>query len=170
MHFFTSDHHFDHFNIIALVNRPFISVEEMNEYMIAAWNRRVGKKDIVYHLGDLCFKLETAERILPRLNGIFCVVPGNHDHWFSRTSSFVYSDILHTTIFLPIHELKIDKQRIVLCHYPLREWNGFYRGAIHLHGHVHNSLQSSPRTFDVGVDTHKSMEPYSLEEILEKMK
>ena len=41
--FFTSDTHFKHANIIKFCERPFGSIEEMNEALIANWNRVVGK-------------------------------------------------------------------------------------------------------------------------------
>ncbi len=42
MIFFSADHHFYHANIIRYCSRPFNSVEEMNEEMIARWNSTVG--------------------------------------------------------------------------------------------------------------------------------
>lgn len=29
-------------------------------------------------------------------------------------------------------------ERIVLCHFPIAEWNGFHKGAYHIYGHIHN--------------------------------
>ena len=52
--FFTSDTHFYHGNIIRFCNRPFKSVEMMNETIISNWNNTVGQDDIVFHLGDFC--------------------------------------------------------------------------------------------------------------------
>ena len=41
MTYFTADQHFGHFNIIRLSHRPFASLDEMNEAMIAKWNAKV---------------------------------------------------------------------------------------------------------------------------------
>ena len=29
-------------------------------------------------------------------------------------------------------------KQICLCHFPIVEWNGFYRGSWHIYGHIHN--------------------------------
>ena len=29
-------------------------------------------------------------------------------------------------------------EKIILCHYPIAEWNAYYRGAWHIYGHIHN--------------------------------
>jgi len=52
---FTSDTHFNHRNIIGYAQRPFESVEEMNEVMIERWNASVRGEDTIYHLGDFSF-------------------------------------------------------------------------------------------------------------------
>ena len=51
MTYFTSDQHFGHFNIIRLCQRPFESVEEMDEVMLAKWNAKVNDSDRVFILG-----------------------------------------------------------------------------------------------------------------------
>ena len=78
--FFTSDHHFGHKNIIKFCNRPFESIDEMNEELISRWNAKVGPNDEVYHLGDfaLCTTNEFTD-IIGRLNGIIYLIGGNHD-------------------------------------------------------------------------------------------
>ena len=78
--FYVSDHHFGHHNIITHCSRPFVSVEEMDEVMIAAWNSVVKPGDHVYVVGD--FSLHSPERtaeIFGRLKGQKFLVVGNHD-------------------------------------------------------------------------------------------
>lgn len=67
--FFTSDIHFNHTNILRFCDRPFKSIEEMNETIITNWNRVVGIDDEVFHLGDFCLG-GAAEwtKVLDRLN------------------------------------------------------------------------------------------------------
>ena len=67
-----------------------------------------------------------------------------------------------------LHEVKDGGQKIVLCHYPMHEWNGgFGKGTLHLHGHTHGNIGKSfkERAWDVGVDVW-NFEPVTLEEIL----
>ena len=71
-----------------------------------------------------------------------------------------------------MHELKYVGHTFVLFHYPIAEWNGFYHGAIHLHGHQHNHAVVNYRNrdngllrYDVGVDAN-AMAPVSIQEII----
>jgi calcineurin-like phosphoesterase family protein len=53
----------------------------MNEKMIEYWNDRVGRGDIVYHLGDFGFgKEEETKKIRFRLKGKIHLILGNHDY------------------------------------------------------------------------------------------
>lgn len=65
--FFTADTHFNHANIIHFCQRPFADATEMNAALIEKWNARVGKADLVYHLGDLA--QGDWSPILEQLNG-----------------------------------------------------------------------------------------------------
>ena len=154
---FTADHHFGHANIIRFCGRPFATVEEMNETLIAKWNKVVGPKDTVYHLGDL-FLLPSGEakKIRARLNGNICLVRGNHE----RTAESLQGAFGWIKDY---YELRVadaeapgGRQHIVLCHYALRVWNSSHHGAWHLYGHSHGTLPEIPGQlcFDVGVDCH----------------
>ena len=69
-------------------------------------------------------------------------------------------------------EVKYDGNNFVLFHYPIAEWNGFYHGEIHLHGHQQNHAVVNYRNrdngllrYDVGVDAN-AMAPVSIQEII----
>ena len=171
MVFFTSDLHFFHDRIIQLVHRPFQSGEEMNRALIDNWNRRVGPQDEVYILGDVTMKGTVyATQALEQLQGIKYLVRGNHDQ-------FVDAAKFETARFFQwvrdYADITVGETRFILSHYPFLEWNGFYRGTIHLHGHQHNhsgynfqNQQQGLRRYDVGVDANY-MTPVSAQEIAE---
>lgn len=54
--YYTGDLHFGHFNAIKYDCRPWPDVETMAEGLIERWNARVQDDDLVYVLGDVCFR------------------------------------------------------------------------------------------------------------------
>lgn len=87
MIFFISDTHFGHANIIRFCNRPFGTIEEMDEALVANWNGKVGGNDTVYFLGDLFFRasIDRVRDILGRLKGRKHLIIGNHDSsWMTK--------------------------------------------------------------------------------------
>lgn len=81
--------------------------------------------------------------------------------------------ILDLCIQIPTtNNQKDSKLRFELCHFPIASWEDMNQGVIHLHGHVHLPLElrlHEGKAMDVGVDGN-SLEPISLEEILQIMK
>jgi calcineurin-like phosphoesterase family protein len=164
--FFTSDTHFGHAAVIRSCERPFASADEMDEALIARWNARIKPGDTVYHLGDFCYRSDrAAPYYLDRLHGEIHLIEGNHDRHTLRHHAGRFASVSL------IKEIVVARQMIVLCHYPMREWNGCYRGAWHLHGHVHGRLNHTPlgHSTDVGVDSG-DYRPWSFAEIGEALK
>ena len=136
--FYIADWHYGHANIIKYDNRPFFSVDEMNERLIANWNEQVGERDLVYSLGDMFWgAVDKAVPILRQLNGKKILIRGNHDRT-GRPEFDSYFDLI--TDYLEIFDEDF-KQNIVLCHYPIPCFNGHHHGWYHLYGHVHNSFE-----------------------------
>ena len=61
MIWFTSDLHLGHKAAITMCERPFETVEEMNELLICNFNSCVKKKDTVYILGDIAHRTPVAD-------------------------------------------------------------------------------------------------------------
>lgn len=82
MIWFTSDTHFGHERILEFTNRPFGSIHEMNDALIANINEKVKPEDELYVLGDYSFKMTVIEAADLR-RSIECkkvhLAPGNHD-------------------------------------------------------------------------------------------
>ena len=180
MEWFTADNHFGHKNIIKYANRPFSSVDNMDRIMIDRWNDIVNVADIVYVLGD--FSLNDIKFVFPlifELNGFIRIIPGGHDWRWIEGYKRYNIEMGKLKILDPLVSLddKIGEPSgtgvsllpVVLCHYAMRVWDMSHYGSAHLYGHSHGNLPSVGRSFDVGVDTN-DFYPYSLDEILEKVK
>ena len=168
MIYFTADLHLGHANIIKLCGRPFASAEEMDAALTDNWNAVVGPRDEVYILGDFTMKpAETAHSYLTRLNGRKYFIRGNHDRFLNQIDSFGN----HFEWVKDYYVLNHNGRVFVMFHYPIAEWYGFFRGSIHLYGHIHNSSVSAARiddtglAFNVGVDCNE-FRPVSIEEII----
>lgn len=129
-----SDTHFNHKNIIQYENRPFNSIDEMNDAMIKRWNSVVSPDDIVYHLGDVGLGNESSLKwIIPSLNGHKILVRGNHD----QKSKNFYIDCGFEEVrpsFIEEHE----GVKIFFSHRPdTRPGNQHDTYDMHFYGHVH---------------------------------
>ena len=130
--FIVSDTHFGHENTCTKFKRedgsplrPFASAEEMDEEMVKRWNERVGKKDKVYHLGDVVIgrrHLKTMER----LNGDKVLIKGNHD-------IFKLED--YTAHFRDIRAYHV-MNGMILSHVPVHV-SSLERFGANIHGHLH---------------------------------
>lgn len=163
--YFTSDSHFYHKGIIDFCNRPFESVEEMNEKLIINWNSVIDKDSEVFHLGDLMLvsNMDKLTSILSRLNGNIHLIMGNHDYQNKINRNISKNLFKSINDYLDIRvldeEMDDGEQRLFLCHYPMNSWAGSQRGSWNLFGHVHTRPYSyNPRyncnSLDVGVDAH----------------
>lgn len=146
---YISDPHFGHDRIVGLCNRPFASIQDMDETLIGNIAGVVSASDDLWILGDFGFG-ETArqpgylEAVFERLPGRKHLIIGNHDG--SRECSLPWESCEM------IAEVKDEGQRLTLCHYPMMTWNNARHGAIQLFGHVHGRWMGSRNSVNVGVD------------------
>lgn len=178
--YFTSDSHWGHKNIINYCNRPFSSVEEMNETLINNWNNTVGKDSVVFHLGDICFGGSAIwESILPRLNGKIHLILGNHEIKNYKNNYSKYFESVQEQL-----TIEVNKKTIILTHFPLLCYHGTCGTEMNvwnLMGHVHTLKSNNggkdferlknlfPTQYDVGVDFN-NYTPIHIEQVKEKIK
>ena len=177
--FFTSDIHFGDERIMKLCDRPFSTTQEMDEYIVSKWNDKVSPSDIVWILGDSVSLEHFNKDILNRLNGKINLLVGNHDisaHGQimdnTKVNVFVESFLYFDNTIFP--HMKISGHNVVMCHYPIMEWNGIEQGWIHLYGHIHNKnlplvkeYYKDKLAFNVCMDVN-DFEPKTLDELIEK--
>ena len=156
MIFYIGDMHLGHKKVIEYDGRPFSTVEEMDKVIIDNWNNKVTNNDDVYILGDFSYKSEDPISYLKKLNGKKHLIVGNHDNKLLKNPAC-------KKYFVEIADFKMvddNGNQIVLCHYPLVEWNGYYRNVLHFYGHVHNAYHNETvryardmkNAYNVGVD------------------
>lgn len=169
--FFTADTHFGHGGILRECNRPFSSIEEMDDTLVQNWNKQVGAFDHVWHLGDFAWRDHLGYR--KRLNGVVHLVEGNHD----KMAAYARREFAGIYDF---YDGRVtggrDDQRFFLIHYPMVTWpykawgkkggHDYGRGTAHLYGHVHGRYdRPGDPAIDVGVDC-RSFTLFPLDEVV----
>lgn len=182
MRYLTADPHYYHVNrkgtgIIDYCSRPFDDIDQMNQRLVDNHNETVDKSTSdVYIIGDLGFNLGgILDNILPQLKGNIHLILGNHDAKLKRYKKYIKETggkYLKSVQWYK--EIKVEKKKVVLFHFPLLSWNAHYYGAIHLFGHCHGTMLDIPgNIMDVGVDARAAMygrkpenyRPFSWDEI-----
>lgn len=164
--FFFSDPHYGHANMCFGVStwddksgcRKFNTLNKMNDEIVYAINSKVGVDDELYCLGDWSFGgIKNAFEFRKRLNvKTIHLILGNHDNHIAKNKLFdgIHAQELFTSVS-NFKEISIDKQHIVLSHFPLEQWNNMEGGYWHLHGHCHGELKKSKyKRIDVGLDAN----------------
>lgn len=148
----TSDTHFWHRNILTYCERPYYTVEAMNDDMVFRWNDKVEQSDTVIHLGDVSFG-DAAQTVdtLSRLNGKMYLIAGNHDRnarWSKKEPNLLQRFFREVVDY---KRYRHNNRKYVLCHFPFASWE---RGYINLHGHTHGNYVDLYSQLDVGADCH----------------
>jgi len=109
--------------------RPFSTVEEHDETIIANWNKVVPKDAKVYVLGDIAQKKSDIAKI-GRLNGSRKIlIAGNHDIYPSSEYLKYFKDIRAT------HRLD---NGIIMSHIPIHPSTFGKAHKVNVHGHIHD--------------------------------
>jgi calcineurin-like phosphoesterase family protein len=155
--------HFGHDNIRKLCNRPFPTIHEMHRVITDNWNAVVKPEDTVYVLGDFTFRApHPGWQYAKNLNGNKILVWGNHDS--NRVSYELHGILVHDRL-----ELEVLGTRVILDHYPIEEWDGWFKGSVHLHAHCHGNRPNAIRRYDVSVDAN-NFTPLDLEYVVAQLK
>jgi calcineurin-like phosphoesterase family protein len=167
--FFTSDTHFNHFNIIKSCSRPFKDEVEMNEALIENWNKVADDDSVIFHLGDFAWGgFSKWTPILERLKGHIVLIKGNHDQK-NGPKTKEQEDEVFDFVTQQLY-LRIEGRPVFLNHFPFLCYGGTYREpqdvVYQLYGHVHSGpvskegldiprlIHAFPSQYDVGVDNN----------------
>ncbi len=168
MKWFCSDLHLKHEKLMKLGNRPFSSVEEMDETIKNNFKTILKRNDILYILGDISMNKQVAREFLKEmisLNIDIHIIKGNHD-------TFSIGEILSLgcKTFSDIKEIKEDDISITLCHYAMLSYNKSHYNAWHLYGHYHTQFKDPIKGKRMNVNLEfNDYKPYSMEQIKDYM-
>ena len=172
MNYYTADLHLGYEQILRSAGRPFADTEEMDRRLLSGINERCRKGDTLYILGDVSYYGGHPKNILRKMKPELVLITGNHDRGLLRHSSFrhCFADIRESLL------LTDSGYDLYLSHYPLAEWDGFYKGRWLFYGHVHRSTKAGaalmeflPTAVHAGTDVNGFV-PRTAEELIEKRK
>ena len=146
--FLVSDTHFGHKGVCHFTRndgvtklRPFDTPEEMDEFMVEAWNARVRPNDKVYHLGDVVMSRRSLS-IMDRLNGDKVLIRGNHD---------IFKDEDYRKYFRELRAYHV-MNGMILSHIPIHS-ESLGRFGVNIHGHLHaNRVMRPARVLEEFID------------------
>jgi len=176
MDWFSSDWHLGHETVYRLAKRPFDSLEQMDEQIVANMLEGTSKGDNFYFLGDFGFKSDNIKKALEEFKKHkvrFHWILGNHDERYNLAyfASLYESVSTRRTISRSRGDVRIN-----LCHFPQLVWNNSFRNSYHLFGHVHASSIEQPqmsarmqgKCLNVNLEFH-DYKPWSLDEVIDYM-
>jgi len=153
-----SDLHFYHDKIRLYENRPFESVEKMNQILCKNWKETVKGQDTIINLGDVSLNLnkEQISKILFNLPGYKILIMGNHDK--GKSVSW-WMDVGFNEVYkYPI----IYDSFYILSHEPL--YINANMPYVNIHGHTHSEKSNNPQKINVSVEVLE-YKPILFEEI-----
>ena len=166
MNYYIADLHFGYEKILKQSERPFASVEEMDQALVHNWNQVVTDEDTVYVIGDVgSYDRPLPEEYLAQLKGKKHLIRGNHDTGYEEQERFFEYFETVTDLF----EFDEGDLHITLCHYPIV----YIQGGFMIHGHIHNTkkeiheiLEKLPRVLNACVEVN-DYRPVTLDELIE---
>lgn len=174
---FISDLHFDHKNVIEFSDRPFSSIEEMNDKIINNIKKVVSPGDTLIIVGDFSLgaKKENLKNYIKRIKESGCYlinVRGNHDESNSIMMNHGF-DLACDKL-----EITLANEKVTVMHYPYRQslfmyyyykvlnkifptkfWNERrywdklpFKKKYLIHGHTHSTILQNEYQFNVSCE------------------
>ena len=120
-------------------------------------------KDIAYCFDELLI-LKSNDK-----HGEVHLIIGNHDKHNLKDPNF-------RKCFVEIKDMldiMDNGRRVIMCHYPMIEWDGYFRGSYLVYGHIHNNvsnyaykcMKELDNALNAGIDINQFM-PVTLDELI----
>lgn len=172
-YWFSSDWHLNHKCLQEKIRSEFSDIHDMNHKILTKMFGVTTRGDQFYFLGDLILGnkeiLDTVFQKIKEYRLHFHLIIGNHD-----IKNLSKQHLERFASVSKLKDIKIDGQKITLCHFPMISWNASHYGAWQLFGHHHrqNYAGSTPivgKQINVNCEFH-DYKPWNFEEVQEEMK
>lgn len=180
---FTADLHLGHNKDFILKPRGYATIQEAEDHTRKTLYDTLQPDDVLFNLGDAVIgagdnslKYATEITNLPCRHQYF--IWGNHNAGMQQIYNdemarlgLSTEDVELYPLTLPngrftflghYAEIFVDRQPVVLAHYPIASWNGMSKGGWMLHGHCHRNLKEdlTIHRLDVGWDWKRRPVPW----------
>jgi calcineurin-like phosphoesterase family protein len=168
---FISDTHFGHVNITKFEDsdgqriRPFNSIEEHDETIIANCNALIKPEDRLYVMGDVAMGRRHIST-MGRVNGRKKLIKGNHDIFRLKDYTPYFEDILACRFYPELN--------FIFSHIPVHVSQLEHRFKRNFHGHLHSNIvmldgKPDDRYINLCLE-HTDFKPVCMDEIISKFK
>jgi calcineurin-like phosphoesterase family protein len=170
--FISSDHHFGDTRVRKWTNRDYKNLADMDTALMQKWNNTVADDSHIIYLGDFTLGgSRMAKFYFSNLKGNVYIL-NNHWHhdqpWLNRLrkSKEPWQTSTGEVYLVNSQEvITVGGYVIHLNHYPVLEWDTYFKKSWHLHGHTHGAKSPIEKeAVDVGIDNWNE-KPVSFETI-----
>lgn len=175
----SSDLHLYHENVIPYCNRPFSSVEEMNETIVNNLNSRIGN-GVLFHVGDFAFqtgrKFQEIQKLVNRFTFTTIHIVGNHDK-AKRLKEFGFKHVFNEAYITYankvfwLHHIPLQSRQGDSRYFRPKPAMGFdYCISGHIHSQPADRMRLDPLTgwlnMDIGIDSRGDYTPWHIDEVI----
>lgn len=151
-----------------------ITVDDWDNMIISNWNSVVKEGDTTYVLGDIGLgNIQQIISCIEKLNGHIALLPGNHDSRLINYLANSKSPLVPGKIeilkygnrgYYSYSGWSWDKNAspVVLSHFPIWGYDNHFHNAIHLYGHIHNTVGMNKPLIDAQIEAYKSGYPSTM--------
>ena len=144
--------------------RPFSSVDEMNDFIVKSWNSVVSKEDLVYHLGNFAWDPKTAQDMIGKLNGTIWFINGEHD---DSLGDLAAKNMLPKNAKIERQIMPLHKMKVTISYWPLKSWPNKSDGYWSIIGYPDRSYKSDPKEMTINVSADLwNFKPQELQHLL----
>lgn len=136
-------------------NTMFNDDDESIYSKIELWNYVINKEDIVYICGNFAVEPVVFTKLLKMLNGTKNFVSGEFDEYIKSFAKIEDISILEDIVVL-------DKYKVVLSFWPLRNWPNKNRGYVHIYGFDSGLVETNLKTGSCAINSKFGNKPIEL--------